>query len=125
MATELVPENDMIVPMLEELNSALEGDEIPAHINSLIDKCSLNLSSLAQYNGDATRILVNIKRILLESSMVPNVDYNSLIELLENVIKVCSFEDVLEIYSIDDLTKALQSKNSLLISCLLYTSRCV
>ncbi|CCD23507.1 Hsm3p NDAI_0B04720 [Naumovozyma dairenensis CBS 421] len=109
MSTIQDVESAAITPMLEELNTALESAIIPGDINKLIERCSLNLSTSIILKGDSKRLLANIKRMLLSDESENILDYELLLELLQSLIDVSSFDDVLEVFSTNDLLDALNS----------------
>lgn len=101
--------------IFEELSDVLESDELPATVNAEVERCNLNLSTLTNLKENPKRLLANIKRLLLTDSSDSILDFELLLELLNNLISICSFEDVLATFSIEDLKISLNSNVSPLI----------
>lgn len=102
-------DSSSIRQILEELNEALEAEELDSRVNTQLDRCLLNLSSIESLKVAPKRLLANIKRLLIASSSESNLDYDLLLELLSKLIEISSFEDVLAIFSIEDLATSLES----------------
>ncbi|CDH11334.1 related to DNA mismatch repair protein HSM3 [Zygosaccharomyces bailii ISA1307] len=101
--------------LFDELNNAFESNELPMNINGLLEKSTLDLSTQTSLQEDPKRLLANIKRILVENLSESPLDHNLLLQLLNSIISICSFEDVLATFSIEDLEEALNSGISPLI----------
>lgn len=101
--------------LFDLLNGALEADPLPTEINDLLEKGGLDLSTHTYLQEDPKRILNNIKRILVEERPETQLNYDLLLQLLNNIISVCSFEDVLATFTIEDLEMALTSSISPLV----------
>ncbi|CAR26423.1 ZYRO0B09328p [Zygosaccharomyces rouxii] len=95
--------------LFDMLNTALEAAPLPTEINDLLEKGALDLSTHTYSQEDPKRLLSNIKRILVEQNPDSQLDYDLLLQLLNNIISICSFEDVLATFTIDDLEMALTS----------------
>ncbi|GAV52402.1 hypothetical protein ZYGR_0AG03930 [Zygosaccharomyces rouxii] len=101
--------------LFDMLNAALEADPLPTKINDLLEKGALDLSTHTYLQEDPKRLLSNIKRILVEEPSGSELDYDLVLQLLNNIISICSFEDVLATFTIEDLEMALNSSVSPLV----------
>lgn len=82
-------------------------DEEIENLDSLIEKISLNLSTITNLTINPTTLLQDVKYLLL--SIEVNIDYVELLELLNHLLPLIKFEDILQNYSINDLQRALKS----------------
>lgn len=101
--------------MLDELNAMMECDRLPLRLNEQLERCILNLSSINTLSVDPKRLLANIKKLLVAREADARLDYDLLLELLSKVVATSSFENVLTVFSLQDLILSLQSKNPSLI----------
>lgn len=101
--------------LFDTLNATLEADPLPGETNDLLEKGALDLSTHTYLQEDPKRLLNNIKRILIEEASHPELDYDLLLQLLNNIISICSFEDVLATFTIENLEMALNSSVSSLV----------
>ncbi|AET40684.1 Hsm3p Ecym_6304 [Eremothecium cymbalariae DBVPG len=85
-------------------------------LNSLIDTVQLNLAIIANLEIDPKQLMSAIKYVL-SSSEKTGLDYTSLIALLDTLLRLSNFEDVLQVFSVDDIMRALQSNITPLIQC--------
>lgn len=95
--------------VIAELNEALECNGQPIRVNKELERCLVNLNSLNSLSENPSKLLANIKRILIESHSNSGLDFDLMLELLTALISKCPFEDVLSVFSIDDLIMSLQS----------------
>ncbi|QLL33887.1 hypothetical protein HG536_0F02120 [Torulaspora globosa] len=95
--------------IIDELNATLEAEVLNPLVNEQLEKCLLNLSSINVLKVDPKRLLANIKRLLIASSGDSKLDYDLLLELLSKLIAISSFEDILTVFSIEDLATSLNS----------------
>ena len=93
---------------IDNLADALLTMEISPEINDLMEKLALNLTSSNNLPVDVKHLLTSIKTYLTQSSS-EMLDYNLLLEVLDAVVGLCPFEDVLKVFSVDDLITALKS----------------
>ncbi|CDO95266.1 unnamed protein product [Kluyveromyces dobzhanskii CBS 2104] len=93
---------------IDLLADALRTMELSHNINDLMEKLALNLSSSDKLSADVKPLLTSIKTriVSLDSSVL---DYGLLLQVLDAVVRLCAFEDVLDVFEVDDLVTALQS----------------
>ena len=107
--------NDQITPLLKQLNDALtslrkkDGNSRSEHVNNLIDGCVLNLSTLTTLKNTPTTLLLTIKDILRSNDTELGINYSSLLELLDNLVTLCPFDSIIEVYSPPELLEAVNS----------------
>lgn len=99
---------ETVAALLAELNDCLESNDCGPEVNSLLHKATLNLSTLTLLDQDPYPLLLNIKKVLVENKN-PAIDFELLVQLLDALISVSSFEDVLKAFEIEDLVYALTS----------------
>lgn len=110
--TEETRESIQISTLLEELSDSLISLDESAdihYVNRLIERCTLNVSTLTSILNTPVTLLMTIKNFLLDDAEYADFDYEELLNLLDNLISICSFQRVLEIYTINDLEQALSS----------------
>ena len=106
---------DQITPLLRQLNDALislrkkDGTSRPDHVNNLIDGCVLNLSTLTTLKNTPTTLLLTIKDILRSNDTELGINYSSLLELLDNLVTLCPFDSIIEVYPPAELLEAVNS----------------
>ena len=100
---------------LGELLLSLNDDSNVQYINNMMERCSLNLSTLTRLDEDPTDIITAIKSVLLSDSHHETFDYEELLTLLDNIMTLCSFETIVKIYTIEDVVLALNSRISHLV----------
>lgn len=100
---------------IDKLTLKLGNEEISPDINQLMEKLTLNLTSSSNLDKDVKPLLHSIKNFLLHSD-IEFFDYDLLIELLDAIVALCPFEDVLAVFSVDDLVAALESGSRSLIT---------
>lgn len=115
MSSNVEDDASTIGSILDLLNGMLESERLPLRVNQQLEQCILNLGSINKLNSDPKRILANIKRLLISEEADPKLDYELLLELLNKIVAISSFEDVLTVFSVKDLIISLKSKNSSLI----------
>lgn len=94
--------------ILDDLDNKEVSSETLDEIDSLVEKISLNLSVITNLTVEPTQILKNVKKLLLTDKI--DIDYAELLELLNHLLPLIKFEDIIQNYSIDDLQNALKSK---------------
>ncbi|AMD19275.1 HBR374Cp [Eremothecium sinecaudum] len=87
-----------------------------AELNTLIESAQLSLISASSSEVDFKRSMTAIKDALLGASD-DRLNYTALISLLDSIVRISSFEDVLQVFTVDDLIKALESDIIPLIQC--------
>ena len=115
MSTNSDESPSAIKNMLDELNGMLECEELPSQINEQLERCILNLTSINKLPVDPKRFLANIKRILVDPKANARLDYDLMLEMLSKIVATSSFEDVLTVFSVEDLVLSLKSGNPSLI----------
>lgn len=79
-------------------------------LNSTINECSLQVSILTSLPFPTHNSLLSIKELLLYSGdFVEEIDYDTLLEFLNNLIQLTTFDDILKTFTIEDLQMALKS----------------
>lgn len=102
-------EPSAIRQIIDELNATLEDDVPNPQVNEQLERYLLNLSSISTLKVDPKRSLANIKRWITAPNDEYKLDYDLLLEILSKLIAISSFEDVLAVFSIDDLAMSLNS----------------
>lgn len=115
MSTNSDESPSAIKNMLDELNGMLECEELPSQINEQLERGILNLTSINKLPVDPKRFLANIKRILVDPKANARLDYDLMLEMLSKIVATSSFEDVLTVFSVEDLVLSLKSGNPSLI----------
>lgn len=103
-------ETNYIEDLLVQLKDELNEDVVSGDINALLRKCSLNLVTIATLpNIDVKPLLATIKRLLTSDVSNNALNYDYLLDILDKLVPMIDFDEVLEVYSAEDLIKALQS----------------
>ncbi|CAL9736274.1 DNA mismatch repair protein Hsm3p [Monosporozyma servazzii] len=104
----LVKFNDQVTNLQNDETEVVE-DTIEK-INSTINECSLQVSILTSVPFPTHDTLLSIKQLLLYSGdLVQEIDYDALLEFLNNLIQLTTFDDILETFTVEDLQMALKS----------------
>lgn len=102
-------ETNYIEDLLVQLKDELNEDVVSGDINALLRKCSLNLVTIATLpNIDVKPLLATIKRLLTSDVSNNALNYDYLLDILDKLVPMIDFDEVLEVYSAEDLIKALQ-----------------
>lgn len=118
---ELVQQfNNLVVDLVS--TDAKDANKLIERLNSTINECSLQLNVLTNIPFSTNQSLLSIKTLLLfssssSSSLIENLDYDTLLEFLKILINLTSFENILETFNINDLQMALKSDTVPLVQC--------
>lgn len=97
--------------LLTQLENELNEDNLPEDINTLLRKCSLNLVTVVSLpDMDVKPLLATIKRFLTSNVSYDSLNYDYLLDVVDKLVPMADFDDVLEVYSAEDLVKALRSE---------------
>ncbi|CAI1934582.1 hypothetical protein SEUBUCD646_0D04770 [Saccharomyces eubayanus] len=108
-------ETNYIEELLTQLKNELNKDVLSGDINALLRKCSLNLVTIATLpDMDVKPLLATIKRLITSNVSDDVLNYDYLLDILDKLVPMIDFDEVLEIYSAEDLIKALESEIDLL-----------
>ena len=103
-------ETNYVEDLLTQLENELNEDVLSEHINALLRKCSLNLVTIASLpDMNVKPLLATIKRLLTSNNTYDSLNYDYLLDIVDKLVPMTDFDDVLEVYSVEDLMKALQS----------------
>lgn len=102
--------------LIDNIDSNITINDIEK-LNDLINKCSLQLSILTNLSSQTKEVLLSIKKLLLldnipiqnKNDSTSGIDYEMLLEFLNNLIKLVHFEDILKTFSLEDIEMALKS----------------
>ncbi|EDO17206.1 hypothetical protein Kpol_1035p19 [Vanderwaltozyma polyspora DSM 70294] len=101
--------NDYLDAVVDEIVNSLQARPLPDDINSIIEKCSLNFGISTTTLKGSKRILEGIKSVILDDTVVSSVDFELLLNLLQTVVNLCPYDDVLSVFTIEDLKNSLLS----------------
>ncbi|SMN19263.1 similar to Saccharomyces cerevisiae YBR272C HSM3 Proteasome-interacting protein involved in the assembly of the base subcomplex of the 19S proteasomal regulatory particle (RP) [Maudiozyma saulgeensis] len=104
---------------LNELNDSILGihdeDTDFNYINKLIERCVINSSTLTTLQEIPTTFFLTLKNFLQENTYFKNFNYEEILLLLDNLVRICPFEEITKVYTLEDLEQALLSDISHLI----------
>ncbi|CAD6600763.1 HN1_G0016770.mRNA.1.CDS.1 [Saccharomyces cerevisiae] len=104
-------ETNYVENLLTQLENELNEDNLPEDINTLLRKCSLNLVTVVSLpDMDVKPLLATIKRFLTSNVSYDSLNYDYLLDVVDKLVHMADFDDVLEVYSAEDLVKALRSE---------------
>ena len=106
----IASQNPLKFSELGELLLSLGESSDIAYVNKLMERCSLNLSTLTKLGEDPSDILAAIKGVILSDTHYEGFDYEELQTLLDNIMNLCPFETIVAIYTVDDVVQALNSR---------------
>lgn len=118
---ETIPETPYLSSLLNELSDNLSNliadDDISdcAYVNKLMEKCVLNSSTLTTLPEVPESFLLTTKNFLQQDTYYENFNYEGLLQLLDNIITICPFYDIIKIYSMHDIQQAISSNVDYLI----------
>lgn len=99
---------DQVSNMLND--EAETNEEVIEKLNSTINECSLQVSVLTTLPFFTHDTLLALKQVLLyKGALVEEIDYDTLLEFLNNLIQITSFDDILKTFTVEDLQMALKS----------------
>ncbi|QHS71829.1 Hsm3p [Saccharomyces paradoxus] len=104
-------ETNYVEDLLTQLENELNEDTLSEDIDALLRKCSLNLVTVVSLpDMDVKPLLATIKRFLMSNTSYESLNYDYLLDIVDKLVPVVDFDDVLEVYSAEDLVKALKSE---------------
>ncbi|EHN03545.1 Hsm3p [Saccharomyces cerevisiae x Saccharomyces kudriavzevii VIN7] len=103
-------QTNYVEDLLAQLQNELSRDILSEEINALLRKCSLNLVTVATLpDMDIKPLLATIKHLLTSNISYDTLNYDYLLDIVDKLVPMVAFDDVLEIYGVDDLIEALNS----------------
>lgn len=94
---------------MKNLANALSNKDIDDRVNVIMERLCLNLSTSVKTVKEIKPLLTSIKKAITEYDD-SILDFSLLLSILDCVISLCPFEDVLDVFSVEDLTYALKSQ---------------
>lgn len=110
---------------MDRLADMLSGLSDIHEVNRTINTTQLHLSTLIKLKENPKKLLSQIKVILLHSEN-ENLDYESLLNLVDKIVTKCPYEYILEVFSEEDLVLSLKSniKNLVKSACKVIAKSC-
>ncbi|KAG0669404.1 DNA mismatch repair protein [Maudiozyma exigua] len=119
--TDTTPETPYLSLLLNELSENLSNiiadDDVSdcSYVNKLMERCVLNSSTITKLSEIPNSFLLNVKNFLQQDSYYESFNYEELLQLLDNIITICPFNEITKIYSMEDIQLAMSSNVNYLI----------